>query len=624
MNLYSRYKTSKFSIDAVSGNPKILEYFIKSGFDVNSRDIDGDTPLMQAVRTNNLTNAKILIIAGANINARDNRGLTPLLYAIKYTDSSIVKFLIESGAEVDVRDNSGVKLTTRAALLSCKSRGMLKVNFKILLRHASDIDLVQFMEHWEVSTNIQRYEEAIKSIVKYFLLFNPEAIKPNFTQNLSMWWDNCRMQVLRMNQHKLGKSFITMRNYLLGKDLNRRTSYMSNNTTGIRQELESGRSWYKENADLYGDMFIEYSSEDLKRAKLLHKWNVISQERMFKKTTVTARLLIAEHLSHSNLEWFVFKKVQTNRQTNRQTDNQQKKIKSAKDAIIPELSIKLINAFVEAEDGEYIIEENHKMFQTNGLRLARSLINVVNKETYIWITNPYPRPLKILKNQTLCFGSQPAEVNLMEESEQKEHEEPQFQINENLAYKEKEQLKQVLERYEDLFSSGLGRSNLAKHRIDTEGAKPIKHKPYRVSAKEREIIKEQIDEMLRDGIIRPSSSPWSFPVILVKKRDGKYRFCVDYRKLNDVTVKDVYPIPRIDQVLETLQGSKYFSAIDLKSGYWQVEVEEKDKEKTAFTTAHGLYEFNVMPLVYAMPLLHLRGTWKICLVILDGKFAYVI
>ncbi|UYV83677.1 hypothetical protein LAZ67_23002041 [Cordylochernes scorpioides] len=158
---------------------------------------------------------------------------------------------------------------------------------------------------------------------------------------------------------------------------------------------------------------------------------------------------------------------------------QQKKIKSAKDAIIPELSIKLINAFVEAEDGEYIIEENHKMFQTNGLRLARSLINVVNKETYIWITNPYPRPLKILKNQTLCFGSQPAEVYLIEESEQKEHEEPQFQINKNLSYKEKEQLKQVLDKYADLFSSGLGRSNLAKHRIDTEGAKPIKHKPYR-------------------------------------------------------------------------------------------------------------------------------------------------
>ncbi|UYV65871.1 K02A2.6-like, partial [Cordylochernes scorpioides] len=271
------------------------------------------------------------------------------------------------------------------------------------------------------------------------------------------------------------------------------------------------------------------------------------------------------------------------------------------------------------------------MFQTNGLRLARSLINVVNKETYIWITNPYPRPLKILKNQTLCFGSQPAEVNLIEESEQKEHEEPQFQIIENLSYKEKEQLKQVLEKYADLFSLGLGRSKLAKHRIDTEGAKPIKHKQYRVSAKEREIIKEQIDEMLRDGIIRPSSSPWSFPVILVKKRDGKYRFCVDHRKLNNVTVKDVYPIPRIDEVLDTLQGSKYFSAIDLKSGYWQVEVEEKDKEKTAFTTAHGLYEFNVMPFglcnapaTFERNMENMLGNlrWQICLCYLDDVIIY--
>ncbi|UYV83640.1 hypothetical protein LAZ67_23001851 [Cordylochernes scorpioides] len=115
------------------------------------------------------------------------------------------------------------------------------------------------------------------------------------------------------------------------------------------------------------------------------------------------------------------------------------------------------DALVETEDGEYIIEESSKMFQTNGLRLARSLINVINRETHIWITNPYPRPLKIMKNQTLAFGSSPAKIN-----EQKE-------------------LKQVLERYGDLFSSRLGRTNLAKHRIDTEDPKPIKHKPYRYS-----------------------------------------------------------------------------------------------------------------------------------------------
>ncbi|UYV75961.1 hypothetical protein LAZ67_13001935, partial [Cordylochernes scorpioides] len=181
------------------------------------------------------------------------------------------------------------------------------------------------------------------------------------------------------------------------------------------------------------------------------------------------------------------------------------------------------------------------------------------------------------------------------------------------------------------FSSRLGRTNLAKHRIDTEDAKPIKHKPYRVSAKERDIIKEQIDEMLTEGIIRPSSSPWSFPVILVKKRDGKYRFCVDYRKLNNVTVKDVYPIPRIDEVMDTLQGSTHFSAIDLRSGYWQVEVEERDKEKTAFTTAHGLYEFNVMPFglcnapaTFERNMENMLGNlrWQICLCYLDDVIIY--
>ncbi|UYV69337.1 hypothetical protein LAZ67_6003267 [Cordylochernes scorpioides] len=149
------------------------------------------------------------------------------------------------------------------------------------------------------------------------------------------------------------------------------------------------------------------------------------------------------------------------------------KIKSAKDSIVPECSIKLIKALVKTEDGEYIIEESSKMFQINGLRLARSLINVINMETHIWITNPYPRPLKIMKNQTLAFGISPAKINENREREVEENEEPRFQINENLSSKEQE-LKQILERYGDLFSSRLGRTNLAKHRIDKEDTKPIK------------------------------------------------------------------------------------------------------------------------------------------------------
>ncbi|UYV75794.1 hypothetical protein LAZ67_13001373, partial [Cordylochernes scorpioides] len=289
------------------------------------------------------------------------------------------------------------------------------------------------------------------------------------------------------------------------------------------------------------------------------------------------------------------------------------------------------DASIEAEDGEYVIEENNRMIQTNGLRLARSLLTVTDRKTHIWITNPYPRPLKIMKDQTLAHGSLPAEIKFIEKLEQINNDEIQFQINKNLSPKKQEDLKQILIKYADLFSPRLGRTNLAKHRIDTEDAKPIKHKPYRVSPKERDIIKDQIDEMLKEGIIRPSSSAWSFPVILVKKRDGKFRFCVDYRKLNEVTVKDVYPIPRIDDVMDTLQGSKYFSAIDLRSGYWQVEIEEKYKEKTAFTTTHGLYEFNVMPFgLCNAPATFERNKdnvlgnlrWQICLCYLDDVIIY--
>ncbi|CAG8744292.1 13972_t:CDS:1, partial [Dentiscutata heterogama] len=101
--------------------------------------------------------------------------------------------------------------------------------------------------------------------------------------------------------------------------------------------------------------------------------------------------------------------------------------------------------------------------------------------------------------------------------------------------------------------------------------------------------------MEKDSIIRKSKSPWSSPVILVKKKNGKFRFCVDFRKLNNVTKKDTYPLPRIDDMLDNLGNAQWFMSLDLTSGYWQVEVKKEDKEKTAFITKYSLYEFNVMP-----------------------------
>ena len=100
--------------------------------------------------------------------------------------------------------------------------------------------------------------------------------------------------------------------------------------------------------------------------------------------------------------------------------------------------------------------------------------------------------------------------------------------------------------------------------------------------------------MIEKDVIEPSSSPWASPVVLVIKKDGTYQFCVDYRKLNSVTMKDSYPLPRIDDMLDALVGARCFSTLDLASGYWQIGVTEDAKEKTVFATSQGLYQFKVV------------------------------
>ena len=154
-----------------------------------------------------------------------------------------------------------------------------------------------------------------------------------------------------------------------------------------------------------------------------------------------------------------------------------------------------------------------------------------------------------------------------------------------------------MEEYADLFdTSRPGRTNVIQHEINTGNNSPIALKPYyRRSPLEKEFIKEEIDRMLKENIISPSDSPWSAPVVVAKKKNGKFRFCVDYRQLNQITIKDQYPLPRINDLLDTFGKAKYFSTLDLTCGYWHVEVKPKDRKKTAFITNEGLYEFNVMP-----------------------------
>ena len=148
-----------------------------------------------------------------------------------------------------------------------------------------------------------------------------------------------------------------------------------------------------------------------------------------------------------------------------------------------------------------------------------------------------------------------------------------------------------------MFSRGssVGCTATVKHRIKLTDNTPFKQRHRRVPPAQYEEVKQHLKSLLDDGIIRESHSPWCSPIVLVRKRDGSLRLCIDYRKLNARTVKDAYALPRIEESLEAMAGCSWFSTLDLKSGYYQVEIDEEDKSKTAFTAGPlGFYEYNRM------------------------------
>nr|GFD37796.1 putative reverse transcriptase domain-containing protein [Tanacetum cinerariifolium] len=146
---------------------------------------------------------------------------------------------------------------------------------------------------------------------------------------------------------------------------------------------------------------------------------------------------------------------------------------------------------------------------------------------------------------------------------------------------------------EDL--SGLPPTRPVEFQIDlVPGAAPVAWAPYLLTPSEMKELAEQLKELSDKGFIRPSSSPWGAPVF-VKKRDGSFGMCIDYRELNKLTIKNHYPLPRIDDLFDQLQGSSVYSKIDLRSGYHQLRLREEEIPKTAFRTRYGHYEFQVMP-----------------------------
>ncbi len=159
---------------------------------------------------------------------------------------------------------------------------------------------------------------------------------------------------------------------------------------------------------------------------------------------------------------------------------------------------------------------------------------------------------------------------------------------------------QLLNKFKDVFPEELPKSLPPKREIDhkielVEGASPVSRPTYRMSPIELDELKKQIEEALANGQIRPSKSPFGAPVLFVKKKDGSMRMCIDYRGLNRITIKNTYPLPRVDELFDRLLGAKYFSKIDLRSGYHQLRIHPEDIYKTAFNTRYGHFEWMVLP-----------------------------
>src|SRR6266496_3888668 len=202
----------------------------------------------------------------------------------------------------------------------------------------------------------------------------------------------------------------------------------------------------------------------------------------------------------------------------------------------------------------------------------------INAETYSMIENP-----------TIYL----AEMS----DEEREEVKKDLKIGE-LDETQRKILMELIEKYKStiaLSKTKLGRTGIVKHKINTGDNPPIAQRYYRTTPANKKIIEDEIEKMLRDGVIRKSEGPWASPVVIVTKKSGNPRFCIDYRKINDKTKSDAHPLPRIDELLEKFREGSWFTSLDLASGYWQVEMNEEDREKTAFTCHKGLYEFNVMP-----------------------------
>jgi hypothetical protein len=261
----------------------------------------------------------------------------------------------------------------------------------------------------------------------------------------------------------------------------------------------------------------------------------------------------------------------------------------------------------KVDDPEWAQGHQEVMFEPSkkqlGLFLGRTVGKIANNRIVLPVINTTREAVE------LDLGTVVGNVTTFEETEDSCLGKPQandagkpgskVNLDEtDLDDSQKAQVRDLVNEFEDVVATDLSQlktTTLVKHVIETKpGEGPVRSKPYHVPYGLRSEVKQQIKEMLNAGLISPSSAEWCSPIVLVKKKDGSWRFCVDYRKLNSITVPQAFPMTSIDNVVELMKGNTIFSCLDLFSGFYQVAMEENSKEKSTFITSEGCYKFNVM------------------------------
>ena len=334
-----------------------------------------------------------------------------------------------------------------------------------------------------------------------------------------------------------------------------------------------------------------------------------------------------------------------------------RKVVVRRSVILPGRSQAIFQAEVEGLENKItdcptpvMLQPNKSMASELGILPAKGIYQLVNEGIPVMMYNPNEEDVELvlgtiigeLNEVSICPETESiVDVRKVKTSSDGVLEElPQHladlyeRSSELLSSDEQKRLVEVLTEYSDVFSKDdfdIGNSNLVEHKIETGDAKPVKNNPRRFAPAVNAAADVIVQDLLDRKLIRPSKSPWSSPIVMARRKDGAFRLCLDFRGLNKVSKTDAYPLPRIDDTLESLGKAKWYCTADLASGYWQIKMEEKSIEKTAFCTRQGLYEWLVMPFGLSSAVATFQRLmetilsdmrYTCCLVYIDDLFLY--